>query len=59
MEWFEIDKISGFISAKSALDREHITVNQHTSQYLLKVVANDDGKISKTCSRVMFKRHDY
>ena len=50
LDWFEIDKITGYITAKSSLDREHVSVNQHTSQYLLKVIANDDGEILKTCS---------
>ena len=57
LDWFEIDEVTGYISAKSALDREHVSVDQYTSQYLLKVIANDDGEISKTCSHVMYKRN--
>ena len=47
LEWFEINQNTGDISAISALDREHVSVDQPTSQYLLKVIANDDGKILK------------
>ena len=58
LDWFEIDEISGYISTKSALDREHVSVDQHTSQYLLKVIANDDGEISKAFSHVMYQLND-